>query len=344
MVEWLEKFAQSRTKKMNKTASQVIVDKDKFPDAEDGDTVDFENQKYKVVDSNFNDSEGDGVVLESVLASDDAEEVTADEEVDETVADEEVPAEEVTAELEDEEVAPVEEAPVEPHAEPDVMDVAMGTSPAYEKHENKAQEYANVDPQVNDPDPRDDEVAKFEEEAKATEEAVAAEDAIDGTSGATKPNRILQRMYDSGAFEKTPVVEEEPAPVSDDDVIDLETYDFNDDLEFANGTGVAEETVEAPVEEPTEIAPVEEEPVEDILPDEDVEEVEETPVEDEVEEPTDETEETVEEEESVDEEVETEEEPTEEDEDEEFDLDDIASLTNEFKIVSNKVTSRLRRQ
>jgi hypothetical protein len=307
MVEWLEKFAQSRTtKKMNRTASQVIVDKDKFPDAEDGDTVDFENQKYKVVNSKFADADGEGVVLESI--------------------DEDAPVE-TTEEV----------AAEETHVEPDVMDVAMGTSPAYDKHKNKAQEYANVDPEVNDPDPRDDEVAKFEEEAKATEEAIAAEDAIDGTSGATKPNRILQRMYDSGAFEKATEEEEAPA-VSDDDVIDLETFDFDDDVEFGVDNGETPDVEEeAPVEEDTDVEPETEEvedvddadDIEDIVSVDDEEEIEETEPED------SDTDETVEEDADTD---------VDEDDEEEVDIEDIASLTNEFNVVSSRFTNRLRKK
>lgn len=221
MVDWLEKFVQERaSKSMKKTASQVIVDRNEFPNATEEDIVNYKNEQYKVINSSYADAEGDGILLEKC--------------------------------------AELVGTPTE---------VAMGTSPDYANPisggNTKAQEYANTNPQIQDPDPRDEEVAKFEEEARETEQAISAEDAIDGTSAATRPNRILQKIVDNYAPAvptdvapveapiDTPV--EEVAPV-DDDTVDLETYDFDDE-----------------VEDFTDETPIEEEPVEDIPVDEEVE-------------------------------------------------------------------------
>ena len=118
----------------------------------------------------------------------------------------------------------------------DPMDVEVGVSEAYQKHTNGAQEYANVDPQINDEDPRDEEVAKFEEEAKKTEESINAENSIDGTKGDTRPNRIIQKMFETinvqPAIVEEPIDTEivEPVEESEDDMIDLETYEFDEDI------------------------------------------------------------------------------------------------------------------
>ena len=198
MVSWLDKFAQDRSKinKMKKTAKKIIVNKDNFPTVKNDDIVEYENEKYKVVDSKFEDENGDGIMLEKCANIEDA----------------------------------------------DPMDVEVGVSEAYQKHTNGAQEYANVDPQINDEDPRDEEVAKFEEEAKKTEEAINAENSIDGTKGNTRPNRIIQKMFETINVQpeiiKEPVDTEIVEPVeeteefeeSEDDMIDLEAYEFDEDI------------------------------------------------------------------------------------------------------------------
>ena len=192
MVSWLDKFAQDRSKinKMKKTAKKIIVNKDNFPTVKNDDIVEYENEKYKVVDSKFEDENGDGIMLEKCANIEDA----------------------------------------------DPMDVEVGVSEAYQKHTNGAQEYANVDPQINDEDPRDEEVAKFEEEAKKTEEAINAENSIDGTKGNTRPNRIIQKMFETINVQpeiiKEPVDTEivEPVEESEDEMIDLETYEFDEDI------------------------------------------------------------------------------------------------------------------
>ena len=192
IVSWLDKFAQDRSKinKIKKTAEKIIVNKDSFPMAKNNDVVEYENEKYKVVDSKFEDENGDGIMLEKCANIEDA----------------------------------------------DPMDVEVGVSEAYQKHTNDAQEYANVDPQINDEDPRDEEVAKFEEEAKKTEESINAENSIDGTKGDTRPNRIIQKMFETinvqPAIVEEPIDTEivEPVEESEDDMIDLETYEFDEDI------------------------------------------------------------------------------------------------------------------
>ena len=83
----------------------------------------------------------------------------------------------------------------------DPMEVSIGTAEDYVVGNSDfgQQEYAHVDPQIQDPDPTPVEVAKFEQEAAETEEKVKAENDIDGTSGATHPNRILQRLVEKYA-------------------------------------------------------------------------------------------------------------------------------------------------
>lgn len=215
MVDWLEKFAQSQSKRnkaLVKKASQIIVDKDDFPEAKNNDVVEYDCQQYKVINSDYLDEEGDGILLEKCAGFE-------------------------------------EENPI---------DVEVGTSKAYEETSMKEQEYARVDPKTQDPDPRDEEVAKFEEEARQTEEDIKIENAIDGTSGATRPNRILERMFN--AYQEMVPVEEETVETTDvvddmkvddasevdntsedDDYIDLETYDFDEDVTPEEN----EETVEA---------------------------------------------------------------------------------------------------
>ena len=124
----------------------------------------------------------------------------------------------------------------------DPMEVATGTSADYTEGNTDAgvQEYANVDPEIQDEDPRDDEVAKFEAEAEETEAAIAAEDAIDGTSGATRPNRIIQKILDTyapaPAEEATDITDEINEEVAYDESIvdDTEDVEFADDVEFVD--------------------------------------------------------------------------------------------------------------
>jgi len=198
MCTWLDNFAQSfdkrSTKSMKKTAQKFIVDKSNFPNANDDDIVEYEDEEYKVIDSNFKDEKGTGILLQKCAGIEDAN-------------------------------------PIE---------VAMGCSPVYTQHKNKGQEYAYVDPKIQDETPRDAEVAKFNEEADDTAKKIDAENAIDGTSGATRPNRIIKRMVedytkskdnadDNTEDKRFEIVDDQIVDVNDeDDVIDLETYDFDD--------------------------------------------------------------------------------------------------------------------
>lgn len=74
-LNWLDKFAQEQAQKetMKKEASaklkarvanQVIVNPEDVPGAEEGKTIDFNGEQFKVVDANFSDEMGAGVVLE----------------------------------------------------------------------------------------------------------------------------------------------------------------------------------------------------------------------------------------------------------------------------------------
>ena len=99
-----------------------------------------------------------------------------------------------------------------------------------------AQEYARTDPgNVYHIEVRDTvEQQKFQDAAMETEQAIAMEDSIDGTSGATRPNRILEKAKAI----MTPVFEEtkEVAPEAEENVEE-------------EAVPEAEETVEAEGEE-----------------------------------------------------------------------------------------------
>ena len=74
-IDWLEQFATDQYNKMTKTASQrkiatqIIVDRSKYPNAKVGSLVDFDNKKYKIVDTKYRDKSGPGILLEQVTAS-----------------------------------------------------------------------------------------------------------------------------------------------------------------------------------------------------------------------------------------------------------------------------------
>lgn len=73
-LNWLDKFAEEQAKKMNKVASttkvaeQVIVNPEDVPGAQDGATIEFNGEQFTVVNANFEDEMGKGVVLEKVAA------------------------------------------------------------------------------------------------------------------------------------------------------------------------------------------------------------------------------------------------------------------------------------
>ena len=71
-IEWLDKFANDQYSKMTKTASQkkianqIIVDRSTYPNAKVGSLVDYDNNKYKIVDTKYRDKSGPGLLLEEV--------------------------------------------------------------------------------------------------------------------------------------------------------------------------------------------------------------------------------------------------------------------------------------
>jgi hypothetical protein len=79
-IKWLDAFVQSRKDKMamKKTASKkvtadalkktniIVMSKSKLPSAKNGSTVKYANNVWKVIDANFSDSIGKGVVLKKV--------------------------------------------------------------------------------------------------------------------------------------------------------------------------------------------------------------------------------------------------------------------------------------
>jgi len=75
--KWLENFANDEYKKMKKTASkkkiaeQIIVDCSDYPNAKVGSLVDYKSGRYKVVDTDFHDINGPGVVIEKIAEGED---------------------------------------------------------------------------------------------------------------------------------------------------------------------------------------------------------------------------------------------------------------------------------
>lgn len=225
-LSWLDKFAEEQAGKMEKTASlakkaeQIIVDPDEVPGAETGASLTYKGASYKVVDANYNDDVGAGVVLEKSAALE-------DEKVEDTVPAEKCEVcgnEPCTCEA-----APTEVAPEAPMAAP---------APVGGKKLTDAPEMARTNPgDVYNIEVRDTvEQQKFEGEAAETASNIAAENAIDGTTVPGKFNRILQRMQ---AAPIAPVETPAEAPVA------LETP-------------VEEVKEEAPVEEKAEEVPAEE--------------------------------------------------------------------------------------
>ncbi|AEO93419.1 gp159 [Bacillus phage G] len=75
-LNWLDKFAQEQAEKQTmkkvastkKVANQIIVSPEDVPSAEEGSTIEFNGEQFKVVDANFSDEVGPGVVLERAAA------------------------------------------------------------------------------------------------------------------------------------------------------------------------------------------------------------------------------------------------------------------------------------
>ena len=88
-ITWLEQFANSYNEELQKTASkvkiadQIIVDCSAYPDVKVGSFVDYKDNKYKVVDTEFRDSAGPGIVLEKLAEGEEMpEDVATDMPVD----------------------------------------------------------------------------------------------------------------------------------------------------------------------------------------------------------------------------------------------------------------------
>lgn len=238
-LNWLDKFAEDQSKKMqkqaslNKVAEQIIVNPDEVPDAIDGQEVLYNNESYKVVNANFSDEIGSGVVLEKISKVTEAE------------LDGEVLPAEMSMEM------GTDVAPTTPAGQKKVTD-------APEKAVQPDQGNAGLHIEVRDTV----EVDKFNEEAIETENQIAQENAIDRTVPEGKYNRILQRMQSMPVVEEAPVEETvvEEVPVEEVAVEETPVEEFPVE-EVVEETPVVEE---APVEEvPAEEVSVEEAPVED---------------------------------------------------------------------------------
>lgn len=178
----------------------------------------------------------------------------------------------------------------------DPMEVAIGTSEDYVIGNNDfgEQEYARVDPEIDDVDPQAAEVAKFEEEAAETAEEVAAEDAIDGTAGDTRPNRILMKLVEKYAPMVDTVVETDIAeeineevayedPIGEEEVVEVECEDCEECIvdEFTeedfDSLFDVDTEVEVPVAGDKTVEYIDEDEFDGAVEDERVEEVIETP-------------------------------------------------------------------
>lgn len=233
-ISWLDQFAEDQAKKMEKTASikkaeQVIVSPEDVPGAVNGSEINYNNAMYKVVDANYQDEVGAGVVLEKVAAV----EVKLEEEKEEEVVEkaEETPVEEPVekaeefsdeVELVEEPAAPVVEevptmapatAPIAPVTQETLMQTPTGApvaqnpvvpmnpaAPAANAADTKkvtdAPEMARTNPgDVYHIEVRDTvELDKAKGEAAETAGNIAGEDAIDVTTPEGRQNRILQKM------------------------------------------------------------------------------------------------------------------------------------------------------
>ena len=170
-LNWLDKFAEEQSKKMKKTASfkrcaeQIIVDQEEVPGAIDGQELSYKNELYKVLNANFQDEIGPGVVLEKISK-------TAE-------FDGEVLPQEMSMEM-GTDVAP--ETPV------GTKKVTDAPERAIQPDQGNAGLHIEVRDTV--------EVDKFYEEAAETEKQIAEENAIDRTVPEGKYNRIERRIQE----------------------------------------------------------------------------------------------------------------------------------------------------
>lgn len=285
-IKWLEDFAVEQAAKLQKTASlnkkaaQVIVNCDDVPGAMNGQEVTYKNEKYTVVNADFQDEAGAGVVLERLGDGEEGdigggEEVTAGfedfikekkDEKEEGVEDS-VPAEgeEVKEEVPATDAPVVEEAPATDAPATDAP-VAPATPAApvsgqpigTQQKVTDSAEFARVDPgSVYDiGDVRDSvEPAKFNGEANETAQQIAQENSVDRSVMENRtPNRIFNRMMNDFQTQQ-PATE---APVEEDE--DLKELDLPDEEAPAvEEAPVAEEAPAVEEEVVEEEAPVEEE-------------------------------------------------------------------------------------
>jgi hypothetical protein len=265
-IKWLDNFADSYAKEysMEKTASatkvanQVIVNCTDYPNAKVGSLVDYENGKYKVVNTEFADEVGPGIILEKVAdgeeGTDEGGDVEASKEVStedtckascEDESKEEEGKEEKTASTYmyvEEEIPEVSDYP---NTEAIGGDKAMPSAPITgpgQKSVTDAPYHPTSDPGNSFAfDCPDD----FQDAADATADAIASEDSVDRTDVkghyTWNQNSILSRMFEdfqNEAPEEEVVVEEVVEDVPAEEVVE--------DVP-------AEEVVEdTPVEEPKE--------------------------------------------------------------------------------------------
>ena len=190
-ISWLDNFAESYKKGMNKTAStkkgeEIILDRNLVKGAKLGDKVKLNNKMYRIADLDFEDEKGPGVVAEEIpMSLDNAE---------------------------------------------DPLAMEMGT-PAQATIENKctvAPERAFVDAgNVFDLDVRNQEQAKFEQEANETANHIMEEQNVDRTQRANPI--VLPSMNASEvpgmAAEMAPAVPAEE-PVMEDDFEEADDLDI----------------------------------------------------------------------------------------------------------------------
>ena len=211
-ISWLDNFAESYKKGMNKTAStkkgeEIILDRNLVKGAKLGDKVKLNNKMYRIADLDFEDEKGPGVVAEEIpMSLDNAE---------------------------------------------DPMAMEMGT-PAHATMENKctvAPERAFVDAgNVFDLDVRNQEQAKFEQEANETANHIMEEQNVDRTQRANPI--VLPSMNTSEvpgmAAEMAPAAPATPAapaeePVMEEDPMMEEEPVMEDDFEEADDLDIEKE-------------------------------------------------------------------------------------------------------
>lgn len=256
-LTWLDKFAEEQAKKIEKTASkktaeQIIVDSNEVPEAKTGANVTYKNATYKVVDANYKDEIGNGIVLEKL--AEECPNCANGQQCPDCTNGQPCPkcgatpctCQNVTAAFGEEEV-------IVPAVVP-----AMGAP--VQKKVTDAPEMARTNPgdayhiEVRDTT----EVQGFEAAANETASNIASENAVDGTTPEGKVNRILQRMQAVPAIIE-PAVDEVPvdeAPVDEQAADEVTVDEAPVELEKDENETPEEEAAEneTPEEEATEDA------------------------------------------------------------------------------------------